>query len=397
MAIVSRDKGIDRFGYTKEKIFSNSTVIYSALGKNTDPLSQTEDSKEAAEKITDENKNKDNIDSGIQIFAGADSLRKKELFIGIESTDANGSLKDTIEATNLDRYKGWRQKQYNRVVEVSEQVGFFPDKVSIKPSVKLTRDEQTKDILGTYLEAKNKFWDKALTGALLASGAISPQSAGDKSSSIRMYTQYKGFKEVGQLFENVNFEIPFSFGQFGLFNAYQEVVSPMMAITGLFAPYPNGALSDGVSLFHTPYPNSNYLMAKQALSIFGTPGRDQQVKSSSKDGAKADAPDGKDNDIQQPPNPGALNQFLTAVEQHLLQGVIKSISVDNGLTEGKWKYATFRYGNFKIGPCEVKSVESKFDFKQVDEFGFPYKGVLTISAICLTNAVSSAIEQSFLR
>ena len=364
-------------------LYTDVNKIYSAIGKE-------------SPNILEEDEEGDKKD-----FTYKNSVRRKELLIGLEPVQNRGVFTPKeIDDTSEICYTSWRKESYNQFGDVEPQIGFFPEKFDIEPSVKIQNGESS-DLLEKFNNIRDKAfkeWD------VLRYLAINPEKKSTLSniamaSTIREFGVFNTFKSVEKLITAVKVDIPFSYGQFGLFNAYEEVVKPVCALMSLFSPKKTKSTSaDGsIELYNTPYPTDAYLTSQQLKSLVGTTTEtiidalfSKKEESSEGDGSSGDSKNVKTKDVD------FLNQSLQTIEQVAISGILKVLN-QTGPGKTQWKFATLRYGNFKISPCQVVNISSKFDFKHLDENGYPYKCVVSFNAEGLTNATNDTIIDAFLK
>lgn len=382
----------ERYSKVRESetnIYSDINSVYKNVGK-----------KDLIETIKVKDKNGEISNPYIGYKNG---VKRKELLLGLEPATNEGvfASPDLDQGQALSFYLSWRKKDYNLFDEVDPRVGLFPDKVEIKPSVKINSGE-TIDFLEKFNGGKDKFKEYDILRYALSSnqkgGTTINTSSIAQSATVREYTAFKTFKDVGNLITSMNFKIPFAFGQFGIFDAWEEVVKPVCALMSLYSPH-KSKQGGGVSLYNTPYPTQAYLTAQQFKSIWGTPFETMATQFFNKnDGEKQKAENQQktQNGNTKKPQFDFLNKSFQIAEQIAISGLLQVLK-KTGPASHQFKYTTFRCGNFKIGPCIVKSIGTNFDYKQLDENGYPYKCELDITAMGMTTATNDTIIDAFLR
>jgi len=171
----------------------------------------------------------------------------------------------------------------------------------------------------------------------------------------------------------------FQFGQAGMFSAEYEVVRPIIQLARLFLPVTSAGVAGGSNnYFQGPVPTPPSYLANFMTTFFSG-------------NTLTDIKTGFDNleTIKEQSGPGGivaggigtLANGVTALENALLNAkdtAIRNTLAQTGQNRGG---LCIRMGRLAFGPFLVKNVSWNFDFTQVDEYGFPYKGSLTYSGL----------------
>lgn len=327
-------------------------------------------------------------------------IRRKELLIGLQPiTNTGVFVSEDLDDDNWGCYTKWRKETFNLFGDVNESVGFFPEKFDINPKVSITKGEQS-DFLQKFNDIRDKAFKEidilryALASNQNGGGDVNLSSVA-QSATVREYTTFETYKDVSNLLSGISVKIPFAYGQFGLFDAYEEVVKPVCALMSLYSPHKSKDSTGGVNLYNTPYPSDAYLTAQQFKGIYGTAFETVASAFINKEKEGEEQTQGSGQSFKSG-NVDFLNTSLQTIEQIAISGLLKVLK-DTGVESTKWKYTTFRYGNFKIGPCQIKTMKANFDFKHLDERGYPYKCELEIEALGMTTATNDTIIDAFLR
>lgn len=220
------------------------------------------------------------------------------------------------------------------------------------------------------------FVDKAATDARMLSSAVSGNS--DNSKAGKGFPKYRNvmvLKDVSTLNLPSTLAFTFNYGSAGLYSCEQEVVRPILALAKLYAPRNEGNFEYGNA------PTTEY-----GLTLVG-----QKIISMIKNGAKSvdsALSSGKSDDDSSGGGESltgltgmakAAADTLTHLQEQLYDAIndaAKSI-VDGG----KYRTLTLRIGRFVLPSMLPATVKFTFDFTQVDEYGFPYKGTITFDGL----------------
>lgn len=324
----------------------------------------------------------------------------------------------------------WRDWSNNGVCNVNHRIGLFVDDIKFNPKVDLEMSD-AKDFLDIWRGGLEKAGKVKMTmdiiSTLTASNDKNPfgewiGAGNDLRTLVRRLSKFQGMDphKLKSLFDSISFTIPFSFGQFGLFDAYEEVVKPVCALMGVLAPKrATWSLNDGVEYYDVPYPTANTFVGLQIGNIMqnaadGAGETFNKLKSAVKNtfggnndnGVGGGGSESSDklstaNSISENADKGlstamaALNGGDMMLESLINSGALNVLKSRSGYANGKYRFANFRYGNVKAGPCFIMSIDGSFDSSVVDENGYPYKGTATITASDMRTTTSDAILQMF--
>lgn len=218
-------------------------------------------------------------------------------------------------------------------------------------------------------------WDTEETGTTKGGGLLDVLQMASEvfaGSTMRPEWSARSFSDLGELGLNVEYTFKFAYGKFGLFNAFEEVVKPILALTLFFgieagrtddkdniniAKDWNGhLLSTAAANINNPGPTHAQYVATMIKGAVGTLKNEASVLGGgglAKDIAKANA----------------LIQSALAAGAH-------NIAISSA-----WRNCYMSWGRFMFGPFQYDKIEYMFDQKNMDSNGWPTMGQFTISGI----------------
>lgn len=325
--------------------------------------------------------------------------KRKELILSMEGSQF-------LEDGALDSTPDWRDIKNNHICDVDHSIGLFTKDIEISPKLEIPFKEAKdfvswlEESIGKIQKTKMSFDAISTLAAIKGSKGTLP---GEKpkhdwgnsfQSIVRKISKLSGFnaEEFKSLFDSITFKVEFSFGQFGLFDARKEVVEPICALMGIIAPNYSKGDDAGLAMYSIPYPTANQLIG---FNIDGLLAKDLKTFDdalAAKDGAEGATDKAK----------GAVDSLGSAIlktdqflENILVKGFAGIVNNRAGYNNGQFRFANFRYGTVKIGPCIINSIDGDFDFTKLDENGYPFKGTATIQASDLRTANSNVIRSLF--
>ena len=323
----------------------------------------------------------------------------------------------TMEGINvyedIDGLDDWRDLESNGVCQVNKRIGLFLESMDFVPKVDYSPAlSDSKDFLDMFRTGVDKIKKvKQTFDALstLASTSIlksTPLRGNDLQVLIRRISKIKGFDphKVGSIFDGIDFTINFSFGQFGLFDAYEEVVKPVCALLGVLAPRrASYSANSGVEYYRTPYPTENIFTGLQVSGVFSKDDANQLSKLKEMAGAGfGDAKKSLGGGDVGGAVSGAIDTTLALMngggamlESIINKGAKNVLKNYTGYGEHQYRFANFRYGTIKVGPCFLTEINGKFDSSKIDENGYPYKGSVVIKAKDMRTLTSEGLNQMF--
>jgi len=265
----------------------------------------------------------------------------------------------------------WRTMNFN-LGNVHENVLLFPEE---------------KVFNFAYTNNYGKAWESLSGGAVgkvMQLGEMLRVASAMAGNNVEMGGKFVSrFKEAPTWLSTLPLEFAntlkfnFQFGQAGLFSARDEVVIPILQLAALFLP-----ISGGISgtYFRGPVPTPPQYIANFMTRFFsGSTLTD--IKTGFSDLEQIRNQDNQDNQDRDPASGtvGKLASGVTALENALLNA--KDQAIQNTLANHHGGALGIRMGRMTFGPFLIKNVSWSFDFTQVDEFGFPYKGSLSYSGL----------------
>jgi hypothetical protein len=183
----------------------------------------------------------------------------------------------------------------------------------------------------------------------------------------------------------------FHFGQWGLFNAYSEVVAPILNIAASFAPTENGE-----TLGNLPLPLSGTLFGKAASAMIkGNAGKDILSQVTQAAAAKAEKQNEENNEQEDNGENASLELQKELGLFQRVAGVVRQFDniAKNAYSNSNRAVCKFSIGNITSKAFVVGSVSFKFNLSNIDENGYPIYGTLTIGNLTSPSmAVSSIIS-----
>lgn len=215
-------------------------------------------------------------------------------------------------------------------------------------------------------------WEDEETGTAKGGGLLDLlQSAAEifAGSVMRPEWSARSFSDLNALGLNGEYTFKFAYGKFGLFNAFEEVVKPILALTLFFGVearrYKGEQLVD----------DWNGHLLESAASNINNPGPTHaQYLTSVIKGAVGD--------ISNAAN--VLGGGSAAEELAKANSLIQSAlarGAHNIATGNLYRNCYLSWGRFMFGPFQYDKIEYMFDQKNMDSNGWPTMGQFTISGI----------------
>lgn len=168
--------------------------------------------------------------------------------------------------------------------------------------------------------------------------------------------QAKTFQDVKALTVGpTDFEFKFNFGNAGLYNSFEEVVKPIVALMLFFGIDSKGSISSSTASIEPPYPTKAQYFANQVKGILSV-GVD-----TIKNGISADSATG-------------LLDRVNAKVQAALNSAARSTALSSA-----YNNLYFTWGRFVIGPLVYENYSYSFDMSNLDEWGWPTSGKFKLS------------------
>ena len=260
-------------------------------------------------------------------------------------------------ANGVDSYQGktnWRKVNLGGInfsekgKSVSDNVVLIPEQTEFKVASEIKWDEESEDAGG----GAGGILDAIKTGVEIFTGAVS-----------RPEWSARSFKDLGPLGVEGEYTFKFAYGKFGLFNAFEEVVKPILALTLFFgvdaiADDWNGhLLNSAAACINNPAPTHAQFLAEKVLGAVGT------LKNYHWD------------DLMDGGLANALKDANALIQSALAAGA-HNVSTSNG-----YRNCYMSWGRLMFGPFNYGKISYMFDQKNMDSNGWPTVGSFTISDI----------------
>lgn len=238
-------------------------------------------------------------------------------------------------------------------------INFDSDKTAVSDKVVLI-PEQTEFKVASEVKWENEETGTSKGGGLL--DVLKTASEVFSGSTARPEWSGRSFSDLGELSLNGEYTFKFAYGKFGLFNAFEEVVKPILALTLFF-----GIEADSKEW--------NGHLLKSAAANINNPGptHAQYLVSVIK---------------------GAIGDISNAANVFSGGGAAQTLAeanslIQSALARGAHEIATgnayrncyLSWGRFMFGPFQYDKIEYMFDQKNMDSYGWPTMGQFTISGI----------------
>jgi len=311
-----------------------------------------------------------NVGSGYDerghVYQYLNPYKTADLIIG-----SSGS--DSLSSDNWGNWRIWGGKQIvpNNVVLLIED-----------PKIEFTI---IHELAPAFEGLADKGFLKNVQGALevarlatsLAAGQDQKFSAGGKFKS--RYAKIPMWKDTSALQVTSPLTFKFNFGQYGLFSGEWEVVRPILTLASHFSLRQS---PEHANYFIGPAPTLTvYLMylfaeAPKAIGNIG-----EKLGAGLKEAAKA----GGEGGFSAAAN--SVVGMLTDIEASIYQAMDSALGQASGLqpssrpTPSPLQTISIRLGRLTLGSLIPKNIKWSFDFKNVDEYGFPMSGEFSIGEI----------------
>ena len=266
-------------------------------------------------------------------------------------------------------YGNWRKPENNGGIYVNNHIILRPEDMMIKMSSSQEFDNLWDKVMGNQLV---QLIDKAAQAGRMLNSAKGNGPAEDEIFVSR-YKKTPVLKDISTLTLPSSLKFNFQFGQAGLFSAEEEVVKPILAIANAFMPKRNGAKLQGTA------PSSEYALntvVKAIVRNLVKGGRFTTTEGTDDKGeAKVEV------DMSLSGLSKGLTEIQTAIHNAFDSGAQELLEKSN-----VYKCIVYRIGRLQLPPLIVKDVSVEFDFSSVDEYGFPYKGSVSLDGLETTVA-----------
>lgn len=298
-------------------------------------------------------------------------------------------------------------------LHINENVTLRLDSNTLEMGYEYTFENLWEKVMGNKLVSTV---DQAASNARMFADAVS-SGGGPQTQAGLMISKYKNIpvlKDVSTFSLPSSLKFEFSFGSAGIFSGEEEVVKPILAIARALAPTFSGNFVTGNA------PSTERALAEIVQGIWGRlTGGNRRVEKT--DGNNQIKLNGKgvglnDSDLQDEELVNSMGgNFVDTSNNEKKQttSLFETVSTDvaNKLTnlqniiheafdgaakdlltqKENFKGIRLRMGRLVLPPMIVKKVIFNFDFDKIDEYGFPYKGTLTLDGL---ETVATATAES---
>lgn len=238
-------------------------------------------------------------------------------------------------------------------------INFDSDKTAVSDNVVLI-PEQTEFKVASEVKWENEETGTSKGGGLL--DVLKTASEVFSGSTARPEWSGRSFSDLGELSLNGEYTFKFAYGKFGLFNAFEEVVKPILALTLFFGieadskDWNGHLLNSAAANINNPGPtHAQYLVSV----IKGAVGDISNAANVFSGGGAAQT----------------LAEANSLIQSALARGA-------HGIATGNlYRNCYLSWGRFMFGPFQYDKIEYMFDQKNMDSYGWPTMGQFTISGI----------------
>ena len=230
---------------------------------------------------------------------------------------------------------------------VSSNVVLIPEQTTFKVESEIKWGDVSENVGG----GAGGILDAIKTGVEIFTGA-----------TARPEWSARTFEDLSPLGLDGGYTFKFAYGKFGLFNAFEEVVKPILALTLFFGVEALGddwnghLLNSAASNISNPAPTHAQFLAERIKGAVG-----------SLKGAKWDA---EGSDLA-----STMKEANALIQSALAEGA------HNVATSNAHRNCYMSWGRFMFGPFNYGKISYLFDQKNMDSYGWPVKGEFTISDI----------------
>lgn len=238
---------------------------------------------------------------------------------------------------------------------VSDKVVLIPEQTEFKVVSEVKYKDESEDVGG----GAGGILDAIKTGVEIFTGAVA-----------RPEWSARTFEDLGPFGLDGEYTFKFAYGKFGLFNAFEEVVKPILALTLFFGveaivkdkkgnslSWDGHLLNSAAANISNPAPTHAQFLAERVKGAFGT------LK-----GAKWDDLAG-----------GDLASTMARANS-LIQSALAA-GAHNVSTSNAFRNCYMSWGRFMFGPFTFGKTSYSFDQRNMDSNGWPTVGSFTIGDI----------------
>lgn len=208
-------------------------------------------------------------------------------------------------------------------------------------------------------------WENEETGTSKGGGLLDVLKTASEvfsGSTARPEWSGRSFSDLGELSLNGEYTFKFAYGKFGYFDAFEEVVKPILALTLFF-----GIEADSKEW-------NGHLLNSAAANINNPGPTHAQYLTSVIKGAVGDI-----SNAANVFSGGSAAQTL-AEANSLIQSALAR-GAHEIATSNAYRNCYMSWGRFMFGPFQYDKIEYTFDQKNMDSNGWPTMGQFTISGI----------------
>lgn len=258
------------------------------------------------------------------------------------------------DAKGSDTYKGrenWRKINLGGVDfssnPVKDCVVLIPEQTEFKVSSEIKYSDVNENVGGSA----GGILDAIKSGVEIFTGSVA-----------RPEWSARIFEDLNSLGIEGEYTFKFAYGKFGLFNAFEEVVKPILALTLFFGVEAdvkdwNDHLFTAASNIINPAPTHAQFLAERVKNAFGV------LKNKNWD------------DLT-----GCTLAQTMAEANALIQSALAA-GAHNDSTSSAYRNCYMSWGRFMFGPFNYGKISYMFDQKNMDSNGWPTVGSFTISDI----------------
>jgi hypothetical protein len=208
-------------------------------------------------------------------------------------------------------------------------------------------------------------WENEETGTSKGGGLLDVLKTASEvfsGSTARPEWSGRSFSDLGELSLNGEYTFKFAYGKFGHFDAFKEVVKPILALTLFFGieadskDWDSHLLNSAAANINNPGPTHAQYLASVIKGAIGDISNAANVFSG-----------------------GSATQTL-AEANSLIQSALAR-GAHNIATGNLYRNCYMSWGRFMFGPFQYDKIEYMFDQKNMDYNGWPTMGQFTISGI----------------
>lgn len=196
----------------------------------------------------------------------------------------------------------------------------------------------------------------------------------------------KTFNDLNSLTVDGEYEFKFKFGNAGLYNAFEEVIKPILALTVYFGiedcSNDDSTMANAANQLISPMPTKGQFLAEKVGGILQTAksGLSGQFKSNDGEGGSSS------------PSASALETANRVIQTAISSGA-RNIAIGN-----KFRNLYMSWGRLVIGPLIYKNYEYSLNMNELDAYGWPIEGSFKISGLeSLRKSTSKAMISPFVK